>query len=150
MTARRDVLDRTTGYRCVVERSHERTPDANGSMQGRTDVWALGGCCWAVGTHGRLSRCRSRDRLLANRSSQPHHCPHRLAAGRIAMVEQFRRQRQTGPAIARALVLARSTVGLEATTRSADRPSAVVARLLWRARFQVTAWRPRRTRRERV
>jgi transposase InsO family protein len=59
-----------------------------------------------------LRRYRSGDRQLHDRSSAPHHCPHQLAADRIVAVEQLRRQRQTGPAIARALGMALSTVGL--------------------------------------
>ena len=59
-----------------------------------------------------LKRYRSGDRQLNDRSSAPRHCPHRLAADQTAAVEQLRRQRQTGPAIARALGMARSTVGL--------------------------------------
>jgi transposase InsO family protein len=59
-----------------------------------------------------LGRYRAGDRQLADRSSVPHRCPHRLSAEQTAAVAQLRRQRQTGPAIARALGLARSTVGL--------------------------------------
>ena len=62
--------------------------------------------------HRWLRRWRSGDRQLNDRSSTPHHCPHHLPTEQIAAVEQLRRQRQTGPAIARALGLARSTVGL--------------------------------------
>ena len=62
--------------------------------------------------HRWLSRYRAGDRQLADRSSRPHHCPHRLSADQIASVERLRRQRQTGPTIARTLGLARSTVGL--------------------------------------
>lgn len=59
-----------------------------------------------------LGRYRCGDRLLADRSSTPHHIAHRLPADRVAAVERLRRQRQTGPAIARALGMARSSVGL--------------------------------------
>ena len=59
-----------------------------------------------------LKRYREGDRLLGDRSSAPRHCPHRLATELIAAIEQLRRERQTGPAIARALGLARSTVSL--------------------------------------
>jgi transposase InsO family protein len=62
--------------------------------------------------HEWLRRYRSGDRHLNDRSSAPHTCPHQLTARQIAAVEQLRRERQTGPAIARALGLARSTVGL--------------------------------------
>ena len=59
-----------------------------------------------------LGRYRSGDRELADRSSAPGRCPHRLSREQVAAVERLRRQRQTGPAIARALGMARSTVGL--------------------------------------
>jgi transposase InsO family protein len=59
-----------------------------------------------------LSRFRSGDQHLSDRSSAPLHCPHRLAAKQVAAVEHLRRERMTGPAIARALGMARSTVGL--------------------------------------
>jgi len=61
--------------------------------------------CW-------LGRYRGGDRHLADRSSAPHHIAHRLSVDRVAAVEHLRRQRQTGPAIARALGMARSSVGL--------------------------------------
>jgi transposase InsO family protein len=48
---------------------------------------------------------------LADRPSTPHRQPTRLGAEWLARVEQLRRQRWTGPRIARALGLPRSTVG---------------------------------------
>jgi transposase InsO family protein len=62
--------------------------------------------------HRWLKRWRSGDRALCDRSSAPRHCPHRLDGARVERIDQLRRQRLTGPAIARALGLARSTVGL--------------------------------------
>jgi hypothetical protein len=59
-----------------------------------------------------LRRYRAGDRQLNDGSSAPHSCPHQLAADQIVAVEQLRRQRQTGPTIARALCMARSTEGL--------------------------------------
>ena len=59
-----------------------------------------------------LGRHRSGDRRLEDRSSAPRHCPRRLALDEVAAIEGLRRQRQSGPAIARALGMARSTVGL--------------------------------------
>jgi transposase InsO family protein len=59
-----------------------------------------------------LLRYRLGDGQLQDRSSAPHHCPHRLPAERLTAIEHLRRQRQTGPMIALALGLARSTVGL--------------------------------------
>ena len=46
-----------------------------------------------------------------DRSSAPRRCPHELEPSTIAAIERLRRQRLTGPAIAAALDLARSTVG---------------------------------------
>jgi transposase InsO family protein len=52
------------------------------------------------------------ERRLCDRSSAPRRCPRRVPEPRVAKIEQLRRQRMTGPAIARALGMARSTVGL--------------------------------------
>ena len=51
------------------------------------------------------------ERMLHDRSSAPAHCPHRLAAETVAGIERLRRQRLSGPQIARHLSLPRSTVG---------------------------------------
>jgi transposase InsO family protein len=59
-----------------------------------------------------LRRYRSGDRMLHDRSSAPRHCPHRLSADRVAQIEELRRQRRTGPVIARMLGIPGSTVGL--------------------------------------
>jgi len=48
---------------------------------------------------------------LHDRKPTPGRCPHRLAAEMVAEIERLRRQRMSGPAIARQLALARSTVG---------------------------------------
>ena len=52
------------------------------------------------------------ERRLHDRSSAPRRCPRRMCADRLAQIERLRRERMTGPAIARALGMARSTVGL--------------------------------------
>src|SRR5688572_28798924 len=62
--------------------------------------------------HRWLKRWRAGDRALCDRSSAPRHCPHRLATAQVDRIQELRRQRLTGPAIARTLGLARSTVGL--------------------------------------
>jgi transposase InsO family protein len=49
---------------------------------------------------------------LRDRSSRPHHSPTRQAAELTADIEALRRQRRSGPAIARQLGLPGSTVGL--------------------------------------
>ena len=48
---------------------------------------------------------------LADRSSAPHHCKHRIGADRVSEIERLRRQRMSGPAIARRLAMPVSTVG---------------------------------------
>ncbi len=55
---------------------------------------------------------RRRGEQLYDRSSAPQRCPRRVSAERIAEIERLRRERMTGPAIARMLGMARSTVGL--------------------------------------
>jgi transposase InsO family protein len=62
--------------------------------------------------HRWLGRYRAGDRELNDRSSAPRRCPHRVGDAQLTQIEELRRQRLTGPAIARALGLARSTVGL--------------------------------------
>ena len=52
------------------------------------------------------------ERRLCDRSSAPRRCPHRISPQRVAEIERLRRGRLTGPAIARALGMARSTVSL--------------------------------------
>jgi len=52
------------------------------------------------------------ERRLHDRSSAPRRCPRRVLPLRIAQIEQLRRKWMTGPAIARALGMSRSTVGL--------------------------------------
>ena len=54
---------------------------------------------------------RGGERGLDDRSSAPRRCPRRTPAGVIDQIQTLRRQRMTGPAIAQALGLARSTVG---------------------------------------
>ena len=49
---------------------------------------------------------------LSDRSSRPHAAPNRLPADRCAEIERLRRQRCSGPRIARRTGIARSTVGV--------------------------------------
>ena len=51
------------------------------------------------------------ERMLEDRSSAPARCPHRWPAAIVAAIEGLRRERMTGPQIARRLGLPRSTVG---------------------------------------
>ena len=48
---------------------------------------------------------------LGDRSSAPHHCKHRIARDRVSEIERLRRQRMSGPQIARHLGMPVSTVG---------------------------------------
>jgi transposase InsO family protein len=52
------------------------------------------------------------ERMLHDRSSAPVRCRAPVPAERVAEIERLRRQRRTGPQIARQLGMARSTVGL--------------------------------------
>jgi hypothetical protein len=59
-----------------------------------------------------LARYRAGDAAaLADRSSAPRRCSHRVPDETVAAIERLRRERLTGPQIARALDLPRSTVG---------------------------------------
>jgi transposase InsO family protein len=79
--------------------------------------WSVARAAQAAGLSRRtaskwLGRQRSGgERRLHDRSSAPLRCPRRTPADLTARIEALRRQRMTGPAIARALGLARSTVG---------------------------------------
>ena len=55
---------------------------------------------------------RGGERRHHDRSSAPRRCPRKTSAQVIDQIQALRRQRMTGPAIARTLGLARSTVGL--------------------------------------
>jgi len=48
---------------------------------------------------------------LADRSSAPHHCQHRTPGDCTGKIERMRRQRMSGPQIARQLGMPVSTVG---------------------------------------
>lgn len=80
--------------------------------------WSVKAAAMAAGisrrtAHKWLARYRGGGaEALADRSSAPRHCPHRLLPECIARIEQLRRQRLSGPRIARSLKLARSSVGL--------------------------------------
>jgi transposase InsO family protein len=81
------------------------------------DGWQVASAAEAAGVSTRtaykwLARYRAGgERMLHDRSSTPARCPHRLPAATVAAIEGLRRERMTGPRIAGALGLARSTVG---------------------------------------
>jgi transposase InsO family protein len=101
-----------------VHKNARLTPSGRVLLVSRIEQgWPVKRAAEASGVSGRvayrwLQRYRGGDRQLQDRSSAPRRCPHRLAVERTAAVEQLRRQRLSGPAIARALGMARSTVGL--------------------------------------
>jgi transposase len=79
--------------------------------------WTVRSAAWAAGLSQRQAyRWLARYRVggtaaLIDRSSAPQRCPHQIAAARVAEIEQLRRQRLSGPAIARQLGMPVSTVG---------------------------------------
>jgi transposase InsO family protein len=83
----------------------------------RTEGWRVAEAARAAGISERtaykwLSRHRAGgERMLRDRSSAPARCPRRLPAETLAAIERLRRERLTGPAIARRLGMPRSTVG---------------------------------------
>ena len=83
----------------------------------RQQGWRVADAAQAAGVSTRtaykwLARHRAGGAAALNdRKPTPGRCPHRLPAETVAQIEALRRQRISGPAIARQLGLARSTVG---------------------------------------
>jgi transposase InsO family protein len=81
------------------------------------DGWTVRSAAAAAGLSQRQAyRWLARHRAggtaaLRDRSSAPGRCPHRVPAARVAAIERLRRQRLSGPAIARRLAMPVSTVG---------------------------------------
>jgi transposase InsO family protein len=79
--------------------------------------WTVGLAAGAAGLSQRQAYrwlARYRDggpTALIDRSSAPQHRPHQVPAARVAEIEHRRRQRLSGPAIARQLAMPVSTVG---------------------------------------
>jgi len=79
--------------------------------------WAVRSAAGAAGLSERqayrwLARYRAGGTAaLSDRSSAPKHCRHEVPAARVAEIERWRRQRLSGPAIARQLAMPVSTVG---------------------------------------
>ena len=77
-------------------------------MRVRQAGWRVGDAAAAAGISKRtaykgLARYRAGgERALHDRSSAPARCPRRLAAEVVAAIERLRRQRWSGPRIARA------------------------------------------------
>jgi transposase len=83
----------------------------------RTEGWRVADAAAAAGISERTAfRWLARHRAggvfaLQDRSSAPARCPHRTSADTVTAIERLRRQRMTGPQIARQLGVPRSTVG---------------------------------------
>ncbi len=81
------------------------------------DGWRVGDAAEAAGVSERtaykwLARYRAGGAAaLVDRQSTPGRCPHGTPAEQVAAIEGLRRQRMSGPAIARKLSMPRSTVG---------------------------------------
>jgi transposase InsO family protein len=102
-----------------IHKNARLTPVGRALMMQRLDQgWSGRQAAEAAGVSVRTVRkWRARHRLgderrHHDRSSAPRRCPRRLPEAVILEVERLRRQRMTGPAIASALGLARSTAGL--------------------------------------
>jgi transposase InsO family protein len=83
----------------------------------REQKWRVADAAKAAGVSERtayawLARYRAGGAAaLKDRTSAPGHCPHATRAEQVAAIDQLRRQRMTGPQIARRLGMPRSTVG---------------------------------------
>ena len=95
------------------------------------DGWSIAAVAAAQGVSYRTVR-KWRDRYaaegaagLADRTSKPHHSPTRLASDAEDEIEQLRRQRLSGPAIARRLHRSLSTIGVALRRRGLGRLSSL-------------------------
>jgi transposase InsO family protein len=102
-----------------VHKNARLTPSGRAVMICRIESgWSVRRAAEAAGVSRRtayrwLDRHRGGgERRLHDRSSAPRRCPRRVCAEHVARIERLRRERMTGPAIARTLGMARSTVGL--------------------------------------
>lgn len=103
-----------------IHQNARLTPLGRAAMISRIEVegWSVARAAEAFGisrqTVGKWLQRHRRggERRLHDRSSAPRRCPRRTSAEIVDQVQTLRRQRMTGPAIARNLSLARSTVGL--------------------------------------
>jgi len=102
-----------------VHKNARLTPQGRALLVGRVrEGWRVRDAAAAAGISERsafrwLARHRAGGELaLQDRSSAPARCPHRTDADTIAAIERLRRERKTGPQIARELAIPRSTVGV--------------------------------------
>ena len=102
-----------------VHKNARLTPQGRLLMVRRIEEqgWAVAAAAEAAGlsvrrTYHWLGRYRAGgERMLHDRSSAPARCRGTTPAERVAEIERLRRQRLSGPVIARALGMPRSTVG---------------------------------------
>ena len=101
-----------------VHKNARLTAAGRALMAGRIEQgWSVRAAAQAAGgSTVTAHKWRRRHRLGGerrhhDRSSAPRRCPRRTPDLRVAEIEQLRRQRMSGPAIARALGMAVSTVG---------------------------------------
>jgi transposase InsO family protein len=102
-----------------VHKNARLTPFGRAAMVSRIESgWSVRRAAEASGVSRRcayrwLARYRQGgERRLDDRSSAPRRCPRKVCAERLVQIERLRRERMTGPAIARTLGMAPSTVGL--------------------------------------
>jgi transposase len=105
--------------RMNVHKNARLTPSGRALLAQRIETgWTTRSAAEAAGVSVRTARKwlgRHRlggERRHHDRSSAPRRCPRRTEPRRMAEIEALRRQRMTGPQIARMLGMARSTVGL--------------------------------------
>lgn len=115
-----------------VHQNARTTPHGRSLMIRRlADGWSMAAVAAAFGVDARTVR-KWRDRHadagdagLADRSSRPHHSPSRLSAPVEAEIEALRRQRLSGPAIARQLGRPVATIGVVLRRRGLGRLEAL-------------------------
>jgi transposase InsO family protein len=101
-----------------VHKNARLTPAGRALLARRVSQgWTVKAAAEAAGVSVRTARKwidrhrRGGERRHHDRSSAPRRCPRRTSPQHVAQIEQLRRRRMTGPAIAAALGMARSTVG---------------------------------------
>ena len=101
-----------------VHKNARLTPSGRALLARRVSSgWTAKAAAEAAGVSLRTARKwigrhrRGGERRHHDRSSAPRRCPRRVSQPRVAEIERMRHQRMTGPAIARVLGMARSTVG---------------------------------------
>ena len=102
-----------------IHKNARLTPQGRALMVSRIldKSWPVADAAGAAGVSERtaykwLGRYRTGGAAaLSDRKPTPACCPHRLPAETVARIEQLRRERRSGPAIARSLAMPRSTVG---------------------------------------